>query len=122
MTRSSSSRTSTAISRRPTSPSSSAPTTSPTRRPSPTPNFGLRPARPPEKAGGGGLRVGQMGDFVFDSELLALKLGDQALIRVRPAFLFEDQVFEVLVLGLERFDMLRSGHLEPSLRTRFVTV
>jgi hypothetical protein len=76
----------------------------------------------PEKAGGGGLRVGQMSDFVFDSELLALKLGDQGLIRVRPAFLFEDQVFEVLVLGLERFDMLRSGHLEPSLRTRFVTV
>jgi hypothetical protein len=80
------------------------------------------PRARPEKAGGGGLRVGQMGDFVFDSELLALKLGDQALIRVRPAFLFEDQVFEVLVLGLERFDMLRSGHLEPSLRTRFVTV
>jgi hypothetical protein len=80
------------------------------------------PRARPEKAGGGGLRVGQMGDFVFDSELLALKLADQGLIRVRPAFLFEDQVFEVLVLGLERFDMLRSGHLEPSLRTRFVTV
>jgi hypothetical protein len=37
---------------------------------------------------------------------------------VRPAFLFEDHVFEVLVLDLERFDMLRSGHSEPSLRTR----
>src|SRR5262245_10119608 len=82
----------------------------------PTPGVLPAPALP-----AGGLSTAsamrQLGDFVFDSQFLPFKLGDQGLVRMRPAFLFEDDVVEVCMLGLERFNMLRNGHSEPSFLT-----
>jgi hypothetical protein len=61
------------------------------------------------------LVVRQLGDFVFDAELLALEIGDSTVVRQGPRILFVDQVLKIGMLGFEFLNALHVGHYRASI-------
>jgi hypothetical protein len=59
--------------------------------------------------------VGQLGDFVFYAELLALEVGDTTIVRQGSRILFVYQVLQIGMLGLEFLNALHVGHYRASI-------
>jgi hypothetical protein len=60
------------------------------------------------------LLADQRGYLVFDSKLLAFKVGDDHIVGVGPVLFFFKLVFEFCVLCSQRFNMLCHGHARVS--------
>jgi hypothetical protein len=61
--------------------------------------------------------VGEFYDFVFDAELLALEVGNSAVIRQGSGVLFLDQMLKIGMLGFEFVNALHVSHYRASIST-----